>query len=471
MQTLIAALQWLPPCQQIRRVAGWAIFAAWALSTSTVPICAESAAPRNASHASLPLVFSTQDDVTSTLGKIEFDAHALEVEPGITGFPNILYGCESPRGDGSAWVYGWQLLNWSDKTNRALAILRCATLDGRTFANAETVFVRTNRDWQGFANLVRRPTDGALFFFTWSPGALHVFRSNDGKDWRQLTDKAYSDHDAMCVTWDAQRGQFLNFQTTLEPFAKRYPDNIGNFRRVLSFRRSTDGVSWESFSPPFLNGELFWKPDAGDPIDLEFYRVVAFPYQGRHVMLIVDYVPAPAEANSRRATTMHGPRYLSEWAVSHDGLNWQRPFRHRDAAENSIWSPLQGPLVRGGVLRFYEREGKCASLPADRLFYATCRANGEFSTPLFSMPVAGLALNADARWRPNESPGQAYLMAELRDAQGRVIPGYERAKCLFENVDGHALPLRWGDRDGSELAGQMVRLRFYLRDARIYGVI
>jgi len=81
-----------------------------------------------------------------------------------------------------------------------------------------------------------------------------------------------------------------------------------------------------------------------------------------------------------------------------------------------------------------------------------------------------LTLNADVRWRANESPGQAYVMAELRDEQNAAIPGYERAKCLFENVDGHALPLRWGEKDGGELAGRTVRLRFYLRDSKVYGV-
>ena len=86
------------------------------------------------------------------------------------------------------------------------------------------------------------------------------------------------------------------------------------------------------------------------------------------------------------------------------------------------------------------------------------------------MSSGGLALNADSRWRPNESPGQAYIIVELRDEQDRVIPGYERAKCLFENVDGHALLLRWGEKDGSNLAGSTARLRFYLRDSKIYGV-
>lgn len=452
------------------RSARWVRLVLFTLAFTALSTEVTSATTTNASLSSFPILFWTRDDVTDPLGKLEFDAHPLEVETGIQGFPSMLYGCEVPRDDGSSWVYGWQLRNWPDKENRALAIVRCVTTDGRRFTNEETVFVRTNQDWQGFANIVHRPTDGALFFFTWSPGALQVFRSNDGKDWRPLTRKAYSDHDAMCVTWSAAQVEFLNFQTTLEPFTKRYPDNIGNYRRVLSFRRSADGVNWEWFSPPFLNGERLWKPDAEDPVDLEFYRVVAFPHQGRHVMLIVNYVPPPAEANSRRATTKHGPRYLSEWAVSRDGLNWQRPFRHRDATEKIIWSPVQGPLVRGGRLRFYEREGKCGSLPVDRLFYTTCRANGEFSTPLFVMPAGGLILNADARWRQGESPGQAYLMAELHDEQGRVLPGYERAHCLFENVDGHALPLRWGESDAAQMAGQTVGLRFFLRDARIYGI-
>jgi hypothetical protein len=255
------------------------------------------------------------------------------------------------------------------------------------------------------------------------------------------------------------------------PSPRRKPFWSWRTRTGRASRTSADGVTWEWFSPPFLNGEKLWRPDADDPVDLEFYRVIAFPHQGRHAMLLVDYVPPPPEANSRRGTTRHGPRYLVEWAVSRDGLNWQRPFRQRDAAEKIIWAPLQGPLVRAGVLRFYEREGKCASLPVERVFYATCRANGEFSTPLFRMPAAGLALNADVRWRAHESPGQAYVMAELRGQDNQVLPGYTRDRCVFENVDGQALPLRWGEDDARSLAGQTVKLRLYLRDAKVYGVV
>jgi hypothetical protein len=87
------------------------------------------------------------------------------------------------------------------------------------------------------------------------------------------------------------------------------------------------------------------------------------------------------------------------------------------------------------------------------------------------MPTAGLTLNAYAGYRPAEgATGQAYIMAELQDASGNLIPGYERDKCLYENTEGRALPMLWAEKSGGDLAGQSVQLRFFLRDAKIYGV-
>ena len=418
----------------------------------------------------LPLVFWAPGDVADTFGKIRFGAEPLRREGQATGFPGMQYGCEAPRDDGRTWIYGWRIQNWGDRAKRTLEVVRCVTADGKTFTDTGTVFSFVNKDWQGFANIVRRPTDGMLFLFSWAPGALHVFSSQTGKDWRLLTDKAYSDHDAMCVTWHDGLGKFINYQHTLEPYEKRYPDNIGKLRRVMSFRESTDGVTWTPLSPAFLGGERMWKPDADDPADLEFYRCVVFPHQGRYAMLLCDYMPHPPAANPRRSTTKHSSRYLTEWAIGPDGINWERPFRETDAVEKTIWMPLQGPLIRGGVLRFYLPGGEIASLPDDRIFYVTCRANGEFSTPPFRMPAGGLVLNAAARYRPAERPGQAYIMAALCDRNGRVIEGFDRDACLFEDRDGRALPMRWDDEDGSAHKGRGVRLRFYLRDAKVYGI-
>ncbi|MCP4640908.1 MAG: hypothetical protein GY851_10765 [bacterium] len=426
-----------------------------------------------AQEAFVDLAFWDAQDTVRPFGEIRFGAHPLENEGVATGYPDMQYGCEAPCDDGSTWIYGWHMQNWADAEKRVLQVVRCKTRDGRTFDGEEVVFEYTRSQWQGFVNFVRRPTDGALFVFSWAewPGKLHVFRSFDGFDWELLTDNAYEGHDAMCVTWHAESGRFINYQTVVQDYPKRYPDNIGERRRVLSFVESEDGVTWKEFSPDFLAGKPLWEPDVDDPADLEFYRVVAFPLQGRYALILADYMPPPSEANSRRAITKHGPPYMSEWAISRDGLSWTRPFRDTNAYEHQFWLALQGPLVREGRLRFYHPDGRIASLPEGRVFYATCRANGEFSTAPFSMPTSGLTLNADARYREAEGEhGQAYVMVEVLGEDGAPITGYERTACLFENVDGEALPLRWGGKTGAGLAGQMVRLRFFLRDAKIYGV-
>src|ERR1041385_5560974 len=194
----------------------------------------------------LPLLFWENADITNIFGKLTFGAEILQ--PGKSSFPNMQFGCEVRRSDHNSAVYGWRMLNWQKKPQRAIEILRCATTDGTNFSSTETLFAITNKDWQGFANIVHRPTDNSLFFFAWSAGALEVFRSSDGSHWEELTRKAYQGHDAMCIIWYPPFDKFLNYQNAIQPFPKRYPDNIGRNRRVMSFRRSADGITWESFS-------------------------------------------------------------------------------------------------------------------------------------------------------------------------------------------------------------------------------
>ena len=69
-----------------------------------------------------------------------------------------------------------------------------------------------------------------------------------------------------------------------------------------------------------------------------------------------------------------------------------------------------------------------------------------------------------------EATNQCYVMVAVLDDQGCVLAGFEREKCILKNVDAIDLPLRWGDQDTRALAGKKIRLRFFLRSARIYVV-
>jgi hypothetical protein len=90
------------------------------------------------------------------------------------------------------------------------------------------------------------------------------------------------------------------------------------------------------------------------------------------------------------------------------------------------------------------------------------------------MPAAPLFLNATARWAGQKEPvflqRQAYIMAELLDANRRTIPGYEKESCVFGDVDSTGLPLVWDGKTGTALTGKTVHLRFWFRNARIYAV-
>ena len=124
-----------------------------------------------------------------------------------------------------------------------------------------------------------------------------------------------------------------------------------------------------------------------------------------------------------------------------------------------------------------------SGLPEDRISGVSARANGEFSTRSFTMPDGDLLLNAavpslDRSWvRRNPQP---YVLVEARDAQGNVVPGFEREKCVIwdgttspdrdAQVDTTDRQLRWSGVSARKLAGQTIRLRFYIGGSTIYAV-
>ena len=77
----------------------------------------------------------------------------------------------------------------------------------------------------------------------------------------------------------------------------------------------------------------------------------------------------------------------------------------------------------------------------------------------------------------------AYIMVSLLDgATGEVIPGHEPQRCLFTNITGLQLPIKWGEPSAppgpqpplpapvTVPAGKSVKLRFLFRDATIFAV-
>lgn len=408
--------------------------------------------------------FWSEDDVRDIVGTLEFGAEVPIPYSSPSGWPGTHFAAAVPIDSRNLWVYSWAIDNWATPAQRAFRVTRTQTSDFQTFGNTETVFSASQPKAQGFANIVHRPTDDRLFAFSWasaptgSLGKLDVWRSEPGgTNWQSLG-TAYRGHDAMSIIWHSGLGEFLNYQTHLKPWPEKDPDdNLADLRRVLEFRTSEDGLNWQQITPAFLNHETYWEPDAQDHEDTEFYRVAAFPYMGRFAMLLLDYKADPNTPGQHSKL-----RYKSEWAISNDGLNWERPYRDIDTEKNTGWTPVQGPMFSPHGLMI-NHWGKFAVIPSDRIFYASSVGNGEFTTVPFTIPAAGLFLNADAS-------GAASIRAELVDSGGQVFPGFDSNGLLLQNVDGENLPLTWYGKNSNLLAGKMAQLRFYLNDAKIYDV-
>jgi hypothetical protein len=155
-------------------------------------------------------------------------------------------------------------------------------------------------------------------------------------------------------------------------------------------------------------------------------------------------------------------------------LSWRRPWRQVFANGQCDETIRHEPMHLGGRLLWNVR-GKVFGLDEDRIYYIGSLCNAEFSTPVFEMPARHLNLNASLNFHADDSRGmqnQAYIMAELTDPDGKVIEGYEKERCAFNHLSGNLTPLSWtpGEHTLSPLAGRKVRLRLYMRDARVYSL-
>jgi len=255
-------------------------------------------------------------------------------------------------------------------------------------------------------------------------------------------------------------------------------------------RTSPDGRNWtpsEDLQDVYnLHGkkaahppEWLTVPDADDPPDLEFYSGNAFWYHDRAYMMVLNYAASPMLPGK------HGEELDNELWTSTDGLKWERPARGvnvNGAFRDSMKRIDAGIMVINGKLQWLTNT-ELIGLPEDRISGANAVANGEFSTKPFAMPDGDLLLNAavpslDRPWQ--RCTPQPYLMAEVRDAKGAVIPGFERDKFVIWDgtssptrdiqVDTTDMPLMWNGVSARKLAGRKISLRFYFGGSTIYAV-
>ena len=88
---------------------------------------------------------------------------------------------------------------------------------------------------------------------------------------------------------------------------------------------------------------------------------------------------------------------------------------------------------------------------------------GEFTTPPLQFGGARFELNCDGG-------AGGWLKVEIQDPNGQPLPGYGLADAVAVVGNATSKPVGWKDRDTvNELIGQSVRLRFVMRDMKLYA--
>lgn len=428
----------------------------------------------------MKLLFTDLLDTENGVGKLEFGCNPLEHVGQTAGLLPFRVRHAQQQADGAFLVYGV-----AGPVDCAKRFFRARTVDGIHFEQCEQVFQTEDGGWLTEFDVAYDPVNDRLITYLWKRGelghALWAFGSSDGgASWSPLGDgPIYHDHDAFGMMWDPAQSRMVCYNTTYQTWAKLFPDNMGSdCRRVLHIRTSPDGLRWEPAGDisrkkdqQAPRSELI-VPDDDDPPEIEFYRFTAFPYGDRYAGMMLIYAPSPPAVNPRHPWSKHGQHCYSEWWTSRDGISWDRSFRHVFASGSAPTIVPHAPMVVDGRMLWIV-DGGVHALDEDRIFYVGARANGAFSTVVFTMSDLPLLLDAAMQFLPHATSGmfdQSYIMAELVDAEHGVIVGYEREKCVLTSMPANRIRLQWAGRDGTELANQAVRLRFYLRDARIYSV-
>lgn len=302
-------------------------------------------------------------------------------------------------------------------------------------------------------------------------------RSKDGVHWEKcgMVLKDYGDRfNALPVKF---KGKFRAM--VREPdMSVRNPQG-----RVASYIESSDLKTW---SKP----QLAMVADTEDGPYMEIYSVVPFAYEGIVLGGIERMHKSPDKLDTEIAWSRDG-KFWSRSRERQSFIPWGAPDSWNDTwinlsasqpirVKNDLWFYYSGrhsghgvelPHYYGGIgLATLRVDGFCSIHATERL--------GRFTTPAFTWPGGELLVNADCRRDLHSYPflhSGGYVRAEVLDATGKPVKGYDMASCKPFSLNSWKTPgcfaaLIWeNNRKLDQLQGRKIQLHFTMRDAHLFA--
>lgn len=353
-------------------------------------------------------------------------------------------------------------------------------------------------------------------------GHFHMHSSPDGIHWKLFRDLEISRggwDTQNIVFWDPVIGRYVLY--TRYWVAQRHGTATGNENyRTIRRLESDDLIHWE-------NQDIVMRPDESDlsaydtgmPLDpdapefprsrvpFDYYGATVFKYpdpEGLYIMLshanwywfdrepVVTTIRDDMDVEREETRQIYGPsRFDARLSVSRDGVRFERcggrsPFLSPGAeggfSSRMIWS-MPEPVVMGDEIWLYyagtnrDHDGIVddsakghlsgigrAVLRLDGFVSADAGyEGGEIVTPPVQLAGNRLELNVD-------TGGGGSVRVEMQDENGLPLDGYTLADASYVCGNSVRMPVRWGEQDGvGTLAGRPVKIRFVLRDCKLYA--
>ncbi|MBL7649494.1 MAG: hypothetical protein JNK74_25230 [Candidatus Hydrogenedentes bacterium] len=269
---------------------------------------------------------------------------------------------------------------------------------------------------------------------------------------------------------DADTQTVVHFDTEIKRYVA-YTRNWDFDRRVIA---RSESENFNDFPLP----RTVLRPDSSEAPWTDFYLNTMTPYPGQPDLRLILCLAYDRQADSSSIRL----------ATSRDGANWEfspgPPLVSPGSADAwDAYFPMPHPgLVRkpdGGFLlyysgykyphkfprsRFQEGDSGAALWDADRLVAIEAESEGEFTTSPLRLRGKQVRINATT-----SATGE--IRAELLDKEFGAIAGRGLSEALPVKGDHADVVLAW--TDGGDLAaqeGEFVRVRFVMRNARIFSI-
>lgn len=332
---------------------------------------------------------------------------------------------------------------------------------------------------------------------------VYLASSPDGIRWTESATRLlpFVPDSQHCAVWDESIGKYVIYTRTWNPERAIARVEVDDIEKPWPYESSIEPHHiWGLEKVPTLSRELptVLSRDDRDPPGVQLYTNAVIRYYGNYLAFPAAYQTFNGPEWKDRALNGNDGTFDVQFASSRDGIEWERrrePYvdaGYHDGLDLRLVSMAQGLIRRGRELHQYfigwpHTHGRPVVWDkdmADRdewlkkdlggIYCATQRVDGFVSLdagfPGGSFTTRPLTFTGNLLRLNLSTAGSGGVRVALLDESGKPLPGFSENDHDWINADAIDHEVRWkGDPDLSRHAGKPVRLRFELRNAKLFA--